>query len=637
MSLGTWTAAAAPPAGGAPLGQVVGATAAGLLLALALFVLGHLHRTGRTRVLDLAARPFVWLLRIPAWAALPAAIATGAVLIAGIGFYWDVAVHIDDGRDPGPFGTAAHYPILLGLFGIFSAGWLALVMARGDAAERTGVRLMRDWWAPTSGVVMALCGGFALLGFPLDDLWHNLFGQDVTLWGPTHLILLTGGQLTIVAILGLVAEGRAAVAADPARRAPSRLRSSITRRAVGVSGAGGVLAGLTVYQAEFHFGVPQYRLLFEPVLLAFSAALALVMARALVGRGGALAATAFYVVVSAGLALIAGPLLGQTTPRFHTYVAAALCVELAALIVPPRRIRAFALLSGALVGTLGTLGEWAWSHAWMPIAWPAHFLPSALAAGTAAGLCGALVGAFAAGSLAPRRVARPGRRPWLSAAAGMAVFAVLLAALVPTAVPSGSSGSVTLTDASGDAGAGGRAVNATVRLHPASLADGADAVQELAWQGHAPRVQGPMRRVAQGVYRTTVPLPVHGSWKAMIRLQRGSSMGDVPVYLPADPAIPAAGIPAPARFERALVTDAQLMQRERKRDVPGWLWGAAMTIVLVVIALLLAIIGWGLDRVGRLTAGERPPAPGAGAAGRRAASGEPARGKAPAALAGGAR
>ena len=29
-------------------------------------------------------------------------------------------------------------------------------------------------------------------GFPLDDVWHRLFGQDVTLWGPTHLMLIGG-------------------------------------------------------------------------------------------------------------------------------------------------------------------------------------------------------------------------------------------------------------------------------------------------------------------------------------------------------------------------------------------------------------------------------------------------------------
>jgi hypothetical protein len=566
------------PAGGAPLGQVIGATAAGLLLTAALYTLGRLHRAGRTRVLDLVATPFARLLRVPRWAALPAAVATGSVVIAGFGFYWDVAEHIDNGRDPGPFGTAAHYPILLGLFGIFTAGWLAVVMARGDEASRTGMRLMRGWTAPTSGVAMALCGTFALLGFPSDDVWHEVFGQDVTLWGPTHLILLTGGQLTIVCILGLLLEGRVAARGAGRRGLPRR-----GRFAVAVAGAGGILAGLTVYQGEFGFGVPQYRLLFEPVLLAFSGALALVMARSVAGRGGALAAVGFYAVVSGAMALFVGPVLGRSVPHFPTYLASAACVEVAALVASRR---AFVLCSGVLIGVLGTLGEWGWSHGWMPIAWPAHFVPGAVALGVPAALCGALVGAFIA------RTLRAERGPWLPAAAGMVGLAAILAALVPTSVPKGSLAAVTLS----------RAGNATVRFTPASLPDGADIVQELAWQGRARSVQAPMRRIAPGVYRTREPLPVRGSWKALIRVQNGATLADVPIYLPADPAIPAPGVRASPHFTRPLVSDSALMQRERKRGVPGWLWAVGLTSVMITVAALLAILGWSLNRVARLAA-----------------------------------
>jgi hypothetical protein len=433
---------------------------------------------------------------------------------------------------------------------------------------------------------MALCASFALLGFPTDDLWHEVFGQDVTLWGPTHLILLTGGQLTIVCILGLLVEGR--VAARAGRRSGLPRRG---RMAIAVCGAGGVLAGLTVYQAEFGFGVPQYRLLFEPVLLAFSAGLAFVMARALAGRGGALAACAFYLVVSGAMAIFVGPVMGRSVPHFPTYLAAAVCVEVAA------RSRWFAVTSGVLIGVVGTLGEWGWSHVWMPIPWPSHFVPGAIALSVPAAVCGALIGAFVAGALAPRRLSRP-RVP---AAVGVVVFAVILAGLAQTGSPAGSA-KVSLTPAGGG-------VDATVAFRPASVAEGADVVQELAWQGRARLVQAQMRRVGPGVYRTTKPLPVHGSWKALIRIQNGSTLADVPVYLPADPAIPAPGIAALPRFERALVSDSSLMQRERKRDVPGWLWGFGMTTVFAAIALILAILGWSLDRVGRLAGRDRPVPP----------------------------
>ena len=64
-----------------------------------------------------------------------------------------MAQHIDHGRDPGPFGTAAHYPILLGLAGIALGGLLALVIGTG-AETPTSVPLGRNWNAPLGGVLM---------------------------------------------------------------------------------------------------------------------------------------------------------------------------------------------------------------------------------------------------------------------------------------------------------------------------------------------------------------------------------------------------------------------------------------------------------------------------------------------------
>src|SRR5207247_8110904 len=40
-------------------------------------------------------------------------------------------------------------------------------------------------------------GGIALtvLAAPIDDLWHRLFGIDVTLWSPPHLLGLLGAAI----------------------------------------------------------------------------------------------------------------------------------------------------------------------------------------------------------------------------------------------------------------------------------------------------------------------------------------------------------------------------------------------------------------------------------------------------------
>src|SRR3954453_6250476 len=181
------------PAGGAAVGQVVVGTLAVLTIETAVLALCIAHRRGRTQILDRAARPLAWIAGVPGWAALPAAVSLFAFLCAGPGFVWDVATHIAQGRDPGPFANPSHYLLIVGTVGFAVAGCLAVAMRSGPAA-----------WA------MLACGVFSLAGFPLDDVWHRLFGQDVTLWGPTHLMMITGGLLHFCAMVLLVREARLA-------------------------------------------------------------------------------------------------------------------------------------------------------------------------------------------------------------------------------------------------------------------------------------------------------------------------------------------------------------------------------------------------------------------------------------------
>ena len=49
--------------------------------------------------------------------------------------YWDISLHIDNGRDAGPLANPAHYLILVGLYGVLLAGVLTLALA-GDRPER---------------------------------------------------------------------------------------------------------------------------------------------------------------------------------------------------------------------------------------------------------------------------------------------------------------------------------------------------------------------------------------------------------------------------------------------------------------------------------------------------------------------
>jgi hypothetical protein len=108
---------------------------------------------------------------LASWAALPSIVAAASLLIAVLGMYWDISLHIDDGRDAGPLANPAHYLILVGLYGIFTAGFLAIVLPEGRPS-RAAVRISGDWYAPLGGIAMIASAAFALIGFPLDDVWH---------------------------------------------------------------------------------------------------------------------------------------------------------------------------------------------------------------------------------------------------------------------------------------------------------------------------------------------------------------------------------------------------------------------------------------------------------------------------------
>ncbi|HXS33439.1 MAG TPA: hypothetical protein VN758_06690 [Solirubrobacterales bacterium] len=579
----------APPAGGAELGQIVIATIGAMLITAALLYLGFGHRSGRVKLLEHFAAFAERVSGIPGWAALPSGFATGSLIIALFGMYWDISLHIDNGRDPGPLANPAHYFILAGLFGIFTAGFIAIVLPRERPSE-VAIRLGRDWWAPLGGVLICACGAFSLIGFPLDDVWHRIFGQDVTLWGPTHLMLIGGAAMTLVGIAVLTVEGLRAN--DVLKR---KEHVSTTRmRAVALTG--GLMVGLSTFQAEFDFGVPQFQLIFQPMLLMLAAGLGLVLARVYAGRGAALGAVAFFIVIRGGLSLLVGPVLGQTMPHFPLYIAEALVVEAVAFRVPTDRPLRFGLWAGLGIGTVGLAAEWAWSQVWMPLPWPAAMFPEGALLGLAAALAGATIGAWIGSHLG---VERPKRPPALRAAAvcSALVLVALVAFGLHTSTERGVSARVVLHDTSAGPD---RQVQATIALRPPDAAKGAEWFDMTAWQGGG-LVVDRLLQTGPGRYRTTQPIPVSGSWKTMVRLHKGDSLAALPVYLPRDAAIPVGEVPAAASFTRDFRNEHKLLQREQKGGSPV-LVAIAYSVVAGVTLGLLALLAWALHR---LSAGPR--------------------------------
>jgi len=586
------------PAGGAAIGEAIGATAGALVATALVAYLVAGHRSGRIKLL---ARAGAWAERhtgLPAWASLPSMLMGVALLTAVLGMYWDISLHIDNGRDAGPLANPAHYLILIGLYGLLVAGVMSIALAGSERPAKTAVHLGGGWWAPVGGLMMAACGAFALTGFPLDDMWHRLFGQDVTLWGPTHLMLIGGASLATLGGMVLMGEGITTMGRDPDREATPWVYHA--RRALLV---GGFLVALSTFQAEFDFGVPQFRAVYQPILIMLAAGIGLVTTRLYLGRGGALLAVCGYILIRGFLTIMVGGVWGQTTPHFPLYIVEALIVEAVFARAGGRSPVVNGAIAGALIGTIGLAAEWAWSHIWMPIPWNSSLLPEAAIAGLVTAVAAGVVGGFIGGSLTGRSgvlIAREDGRRLVPADRRAALVAGLaLIAVIGWALPMSDNGPERAQVALRDIDRGEqRTVAATIRLDPRDSVNDPEFMNVTAWQGGG-SVVDPLEQVGPGVYRTTKPIPVYGGWKSTMRIQQGEALVSMPLFMPKDEAIPAAEVPAKASFTRAFQPDIEVLQRERKQGVSPALTLTAYLTVLSIALALIALIAWSLLRVDR--------------------------------------
>jgi hypothetical protein len=558
--------------------DLIPATIVALVALIALGLFGVAHRSGRTQLLTRAGGLAERVLKVPAWSALPMAIVGGSLLIAVFGFYWDVATHIDNGRDPGPFTNPAHFWIIGGLAGVALAGVVAILLGRDEHPSALEIR--PGWHVPIGGVLLLVWGGIAVFGFPLDDVWHRLFGQDVTLWSPTHIQMVGGASLATLASWVLVVEGRRA----------STERSSRVAMLLEMQIAGAFLIGLSALQAEFDYSVPQFRLLFHPILLMGCAGMALVAARIRLGRGGALGAAIFFLAVRGILSAVIGPVMDHTLLHFPLYLVEALVVEAVAFRVDPKDHVRFALIAGFGIGTIGLAAEWAWSHVWMVMSWPASLGVEAVIFGLVAAIVGSCAGAFIGRALnGDARVSGPfPKRVGIATLVGLVL---VLAYPFPTTGASEARATVKLIPTEREGWA-----RVDVTLDPATTAADAEWFKVTAWQGGG-SVVVPFDDKGNGRYVSTGAVPVDGDWKTLIRLHDDRALLAIPIYLPEDPVIPAEGVAAPdPEATRAVVSDKELLLREA-RDVSTGLTVAASSVLALLVAGWVAAMIWGLRRI----------------------------------------
>ena len=486
------------------------------------------------------------------------------LLVIVIGFYWDVAWHIDNGRDVELF-TPSHVMILVGLGGLIYTAILTMLFATLEDAK-TGFRFA-GVQVPWSSLLLVTLGVGGVAAFPLDNLWHEAYGLDITLWSPTHLQLLGGGSLATLALFLMCAE------------ALPGARPTVLGRFILALTGGTVLVGMSTFMGEFDFGVPQFQALYLPLLIVIAASMVLVLARLALGPWGAVKVVVAYLVLRGFLALAVGGALGHTVPRFALYLPSALLVEAAAVAVGTRSRLRLAVLAGGLVGTVGVMLELVWVRVsgWaaagpMPTSMLVKIVVLAPLAAVAAAVLGAGVAkAFRSGGGGGG--ADADRIPVGALVAAGVVLVGVLAYPLPRNV--GDVEAVIRTEAVGD-----RAF-VEVQLEPADAADDATAFAVTSWQGGG-RTTVFFDEVGPGLYRSESAVPVTGRWKSIVSLQRGDELMAAPVYLPDDPEISAVAVPLAAERRVAFVRNTDLLLREQ-HDGPTWpavaVWAGFLTFV----------------------------------------------------------
>jgi len=114
---------------------------------------------------------------------------------------WDIQWHVQIGRDsfwipPHVMTYAGVTMIVLVSFGVLAHDTLRRLVGGRPSAGTT--RLLGLTGTP--GFHLAAWGiALTVLAAPIDDLWHRLFGLDVTLWSPPHLLGLFGVAVNTLA------------------------------------------------------------------------------------------------------------------------------------------------------------------------------------------------------------------------------------------------------------------------------------------------------------------------------------------------------------------------------------------------------------------------------------------------------
>lgn len=124
-----------------------------------------------------------------------------ATVLFTFGAEWDITSHKTVGRDA--TFTPAHVTMLSAIT-ITGIAAMVLVLiesswARRNAALRPyGIQFAQSFFGPVGAYIAGFGAVASAIAFPLDNYWHSLYGIDVSLWAPFHVMIFMGSVLSTI-------------------------------------------------------------------------------------------------------------------------------------------------------------------------------------------------------------------------------------------------------------------------------------------------------------------------------------------------------------------------------------------------------------------------------------------------------
>jgi hypothetical protein len=307
---------------------------------------------------------------------LAAYIGASLLLIGAVSTYWDIATHIDVGRER--FLTPAH-------IGIYSAVLLsAIAVALSGLADHFGAgdsfltALRHPFRGLRPGIGVAGAGMLTTLAAaPFDNAWHEIYGIDVTIWSPPHLLAISGIAASTLGLAALVAP-------------------AITRKENRVYPVlfAALLTAFLITTGEFEFNAPQYRIAYHPIILAAASSLIFTAAA---GRGWRATKVALWFE----LVRVVAVMFLFTQGRSLAYAPFLLPAAVLADLIPRNKARG--LVSGVAIAIAVVASNWIVLQLLPGLRWPSDDLmlatPFVLVVGAAAGWLGTRLGSRLDGEL----------------------------------------------------------------------------------------------------------------------------------------------------------------------------------------------------------------------------------------------